>query len=116
MSRIAPALEARTITSWPASVSRRETSASVSGSSSTMKNFIETLILASRRPGTRQQGDQLPRACQTERGKQDEINPDVHELRGGGNRRMTLPAVQRAERRGGEEAQDRPGDGREHER
>jgi len=37
MSRIAPVLEARTVTSWPASVRMRETSASVSGSSSTMK-------------------------------------------------------------------------------
>src|SRR6185503_9666300 len=45
MSRTAPALDARTTTSWPASVSRRETSASVSGSSSTMKNFMGAVIL-----------------------------------------------------------------------
>jgi hypothetical protein len=46
MSRSAPALEPRTVTSCPASVSSRETSASVSGSSSTMKNFMGAGILS----------------------------------------------------------------------
>src|SRR5262245_35928280 len=51
MSRSAPVADARTTTSWPASVSMRDTSASVSGSSSTMKNFMAGRAILTAPPG-----------------------------------------------------------------